>query len=141
MSNKRERFSAFLDKLDEHQPMKKLHRPEFLGDDPGELSGWTDHLYLGSRRALKVLVSVGGVAATVAGYAVLNGTPIGPAVTAAALIAVGSAAAMGTEKTIKERKKSKGVRWFDLLDVIVSLIKLAWKSYQSRKEKVENENG
>lgn len=139
--NRREKLSAFIDKLEEHRPLKKVHRTEFLGDDPGELSGWTDHLYLGSRRALKTLINVGGVAAGLAGIAVMRGTPLGQAATAAALIAIGSAAAMGTEKTIKERKKAKGVRWFDLLDVVVSLIKLAWGKYQSRKEKVENGNG
>lgn len=108
------------------RPKKKkvaLGSPIEAPEMPDEGYGWTDALYLGSRRAVKTLVNVGGVTLAGAGVAIMKGVPIPLALLGAAGVAVGSALAMGTEKTLKERSKSKGVRWFESPDIIVAILK------------------
>jgi len=111
---------------DELQPVPPFHK--------GKL-GWSDYLYLGARRAVKTLVYVGGVAASVAGVAVLKGVPLEQAALGAGLIAVGSAATMGGEKVRKEYLKSKGKNGNEWIDRVIKLVEMVIKLIVEFKKK------
>jgi len=84
---------------------------------------WKDHVYLGSRRALKTLINVGGVTLAGAGVAIMKGVPPPLALLGAAGVTVGSALTMGTEKTLKEASKSGKVRWYESPELILAIAK------------------
>ena len=102
----------------------KMSKPAKLPEMPDEGVTWRTYLYYGARRAAKTLCYVGGTAAAVAGVAIMKGVPPGPALIGAGLVAIGSSAVMGTEKALKEKKKSQHESWTEVFDLIIKFVEL-----------------